>query len=312
MLRLNFKIFTATIHFHSARAVHSKISSSRIEEHQAEIMRKGLPRKKPIPGVKHIVVVASGKGGVGKSTTAVNLAVALKEVNPDKEVGLLDTDVFGPSVPLMMNLNETPLLTEDNLMVPLVNYNIKCHVGNPVCSMSMGFLIDEASPVVWRGLMVMSALSKLLYQVSWGAVDYLVVDTPPGTGDTQLSLVQNLPLSGAVLVTTPQAAALQVTRRGAALFRKLGVPVLGVVGNMSCVACPKCSHTSQLFGSGTQQLATQLVLAEVPLHPSISAGGDSGKPVVTSAPNSPQALAYKSLGKKISTALISLSNGADT
>ncbi|XP_063229384.1 iron-sulfur cluster transfer protein NUBPL isoform X6 [Bacillus rossius redtenbacheri] len=265
MLRLNFKIFTATIHFHSARAVHSKISSSRIEEHQAEIMRKGLPRKKPIPGVKHIVVVASGKGGVGKSTTA------------------------------------------DNLMVPLVNYNIKC--------MSMGFLIDEASPVVWRGLMVMSALSKLLYQVSWGAVDYLVVDTPPGTGDTQLSLVQNLPLSGAVLVTTPQAAALQVTRRGAALFRKLGVPVLGVVGNMSCVACPKCSHTSQLFGSGTQQLATQLgvpVLAEVPLHPSISAGGDSGKPVVTSAPNSPQALAYKSLGKKISTALISLSNGADT
>lgn len=151
-------------------------------------MARGLPKVKPIDGVKHIVLVASGKGGVGKSTTSVNLAVSLKVLQPEKNVGLLDADVFGPSIPLMMNLKETPLLTKDNLMKPLINYNIKC--------ISMGFLVAEDAPVIWRGLMVMQALEKLLRQVFWDSIDYLIVDTPPGTGDTHLSLIQNIPISG--------------------------------------------------------------------------------------------------------------------
>ncbi|XP_069698027.1 iron-sulfur cluster transfer protein NUBPL isoform X2 [Periplaneta americana] len=257
-------------------------------------MARGLPKQKPIIGVKHIILVASGKGGVGKSTTAVNLSAAMKSVKPNKVVGLLDADVYGPSVPLMMNLHESPLISKDNKMIPLVNYGVQC--------MSMGFLVDEKSPVMWRGLMVMSALEKLLRQVAWNAVDYLVVDTPPGTGDTHLSLIQNLPLAGVVLVTTPQAAALEVTRRGAIMFQKLKVPIAGIVQNMSTVVCPNCHHSLALYGSGTEILASELgidVLQDIPLDKAITETTDSGKPIVIAEPNSSQAVAYKNLAEKV-------------
>uniref|UniRef100_A0A2S2QQ82 Iron-sulfur protein NUBPL n=1 Tax=Sipha flava TaxID=143950 RepID=A0A2S2QQ82_9HEMI len=169
------------------QCIHAKCLSQ-LTENQVELMRKKLPQKKAIKGVKHIILVASGKGGVGKSTTAVNLATALKCVAPNKDIGLLDADVFGPSIPLMMNLHETPLINNDNLMVPLINYGVKC--------MSMGNLITNQSAAIWRGLMVMNAIDKLIRGVSWDHTDYMIVDTPPGTGDTHLSLAQNLPISG--------------------------------------------------------------------------------------------------------------------
>ncbi|KAK7794224.1 hypothetical protein R5R35_012545 [Gryllus longicercus] len=280
--------------FANRSLVRLKASRSEIESKQKELMSRGLPKRKSITGVNQIVVVASGKGGVGKSTTAVNLAVALKLLNPNKTVGLLDTDIFGPSIPLMMNVQESPLLTKENKMIPLVNYGVAC--------MSMGFLVDEKSPVVWRGLMVMSAIEKLLRQVDWGSLDYLIVDTPPGTGDTQLSLIQNIPITGVLLVTTPQKAALQVTQRGAVLFQKLEVPVIGIVENMSHVVCPNCQHSSSLYGHGTKDLASNLgisLLQEIPLDPAITKYTDSGKPVVIAEPDSVQALAYKTLGRRV-------------
>lgn len=179
-------------------------------------MSRGLPKQKPIEGVKQVIVVASGKGGVGKSTTAVNLALALAANDSSKAIGLLDVDVYGPSIPKMMNLKGNPELSQSNLMRPLLNYGIAC--------MSMGFLVEETAPVVWRGLMVMSAIEKLLRQVDWGQLDYLVVDMPPGTGDVQLSVSQNTPISGAVIVSTPQDIALMDAHKGAEMFRKLHVP----------------------------------------------------------------------------------------
>ncbi|XP_066993394.2 iron-sulfur cluster transfer protein NUBPL isoform X2 [Anabrus simplex] len=258
------------------------------------MMARGLPKRKPIVGVKQILLVASGKGGVGKSTTAVNLATALKVIEPEKEVGLLDTDIFGPSVPIMMNLHDTPLLTKDNLMIPLINYGVKC--------MSMGFLVDEKSPVIWRGLMVMSAIERLLRQVAWGPVDYLIVDTPPGTGDTHLSLIQNIPITGVLLVTTPQSAALHVTRRGAVMFQNLNVPVAGLVQNMSTVICPKCSNNFSIFGNGSQSLADELgieLLQDIPLDTKITEFTDAGTPIVIAQPESNQSEAYITLAKKI-------------
>ncbi|KAK5649582.1 hypothetical protein RI129_000611 [Pyrocoelia pectoralis] len=257
-------------------------------------MSKGLPKVKPITGVKNIFLIASGKGGVGKSTTAVNIATALKVIQPSKNVGLLDTDVFGPTVPLMMNLNESPILNKDNLMEPLINYGVKC--------MSMGFLVSESSAVIWRGLMVMQALEKLLRQVHWGSIDYLIIDTPPGTGDTHLSLVQNIPISGVILVTTPQTAALNVTRRGAVMFQKLKVPLVGIIENMSFVKCPVCSNDIHIFGSGTQRIAEEFkttILERIPLNQKITECMDKGVPVVISDPCSKNAEAYKAVSNII-------------
>ncbi|XP_043475281.1 iron-sulfur protein NUBPL [Leptopilina heterotoma] len=269
-------------------------TSQDLESRRREVMGRGLPRKKAIEGVKQILIVASGKGGVGKSTTSVNLAVALKMNDPGKSVGLLDADVFGPSVPLMMNLDDSPKLNEENLMEPLVNYDIKC--------MSMGFLVNKKSPVIWRGLMVMNALDKLIRQVAWGPLDYLVVDTPPGTGDTHLSLVQNVPIDGVLLVTTPQKAALDVTRRGALMYQKLNVPLVGIVENMSSVICPKCHHEASLFKDGSLSLAWELginILCKIPFNDDIAEGCDNGRPILISKPNSRQADAYKKLGKNV-------------
>ncbi|XP_076756175.1 iron-sulfur cluster transfer protein NUBPL isoform X2 [Xylocopa sonorina] len=262
-------------------------------------MSRGLPNRRPLKGVKQIVLVASGKGGVGKSTTAVNLSIALKTIEPQKSVGLLDADVFGPSIPLMMNIQQSPIVNDANLIEPVVNYGVKC--------MSMGFLVDDKSPVIWRGLMVMSAIDKLLRQVAWGPLDYLVVDTPPGTGDTHLSILQNLPVAGALLVTTPQRASVEVTRRGANMFKRLSIPIIGIVENMSTVICPKCNNEITLYNSETQTIAREFdvqILQSIPLSEDIVESCDTGKPIVLSAPNSIQTAAYKTLAERLISFLI--------
>ncbi|XP_058285724.1 iron-sulfur protein NUBPL isoform X4 [Hylobates moloch] len=245
-------------------------------------MSRGLPKQKPIEGVKQVIVVASGKGGVGKSTTAVNLALALAANDSSKAIGLLDVDVYGPSIPKMMNLKGNPELSQSNLMRPLLNYGIAC--------MSMGFLVEESEPVVWRGLMVMSAIEKLLRQVDWGQLDYLVVDMPPGTGDVQLSVSQNIPITGAVIVSTPQDVALMDAHKGAEMFHRVHVPVLGLVQNMSVFQCPKCKHKTHIFGAdGARKLAQTLgleVLGDIPLHLNIREASDTGQPIVFSQPES--------------------------
>ncbi|XP_040188225.1 iron-sulfur protein NUBPL isoform X2 [Rana temporaria] len=259
------------------------------------MMARGLPKQKPISGVKHVLVVASGKGGVGKSTTAVNLALGIAASEHVKSVGLLDADVYGPSIPRMMNLKGNPEVNSKNVMIPLVNYGIRC--------MSMGFLVEETAPIVWRGLMVMSAIERLLRQVDWGELDYLVIDMPPGTGDVQLSISQNIPISGAVIVSTPQDIALLDARRGAEMFKKVNVPVLGIVQNMSVFRCPKCNHETHIFGEdGARQLAASMgldILGDIPLHISIRETCDMGKPIVVSAPESGEAKAYLSIAKEI-------------
>ncbi|XP_069772824.1 iron-sulfur cluster transfer protein NUBPL isoform X2 [Narcine bancroftii] len=266
----------------AARFWSSGSSTESLQERQKRMMARGLPKQKVISGVKQIIVVASGKGGVGKSTTAVNLALGLAAY--ELRVGLLDADVYGPSIPRMMNLKGAPALTDRNLMIPLVNYGINC--------MSMGFLVEEAAPIVWRGLMVMSAIEKLLRQVDWGKLDYLVIDMPPGTGDVQLSISQNIPISGAIIVSTPQDIALLDALRAAKMFRKVSVPVLGIVQNMSVFQCPKCKHETHIFGAeGAKGLAAELeldVLGDIPLHVNIREMSDKGQPIIVSHPDSPE------------------------
>ncbi|XP_009209628.2 iron-sulfur protein NUBPL isoform X3 [Papio anubis] len=266
----------------------SGAESETLKQRRTQIMSRGLPKQKPIEGVKQVIVVASGKGGVGKSTTAVNLALALAANDSSKAIGLLDVDVYGPSIPKMMNLKGNPELSQSNLMRPLLNYGIAC--------MSMGFLVEENEPVVWRGLMVMSAIEKLLRQVDWGQLDYLVVDMPPGTGDVQLSVSQNIPITGAVIVSTPQDVALMDAHKGAEMFRKVHVPVLGLVQNMSVFQCPKCKHKTHIFGAdGARKLAQTLgleVLGDIPLHLNIREASDTGQPIVFSQPESDEAKAY--------------------
>uniref|UniRef100_A0A8C9XJV4 Iron-sulfur cluster transfer protein NUBPL n=1 Tax=Sander lucioperca TaxID=283035 RepID=A0A8C9XJV4_SANLU len=270
------------------------MDSKALQERQKQQMAKGLPRQKPITGVKQVIVVASGKGGVGKSTTAESFLLSLF-LSQLKSVGLLDADVYGPSIPKLMNLKGNPELNDDNLMIPLINYGVPC--------MSMGFLVDDVAPIVWRGLMVMSAIEKLLRQVDWGSLDYLVVDMPPGTGDVQLSISQNIPVAGAVIVSTPQDIALLDARRGAEMFKKVNVPVLGLVQNMSVFQCPNCNHQTHIFGSdGARQLADTLgvkLLGDVPLHLNIREMSDRGKPVVVSSPDSPEAEAYRKVASAV-------------
>lgn len=271
------------------------VDSKTLQDRQKQQMARGLPKHKPIHGVKQVVVVASGKGGVGKSTTAVNLALALMANDPSKSVGLLDADVYGPSIPRLMNLKGNPDVSDNNLMIPLTNYGVPC--------MSMGFLVDDTAPIVWRGLMVMSAIEKLLRQVDWGTLDYLVIDMPPGTGDVQLSISQNIAVAGAVIVSTPQDIALLDARRGAEMFKKVNVPVLGLVQNMSVFQCPNCNHQTHIFGSdGARQLADTLgvnFLGDVPLHLNIRETSDRGQPVVVSSPDSPEADAYRKVAASV-------------
>ncbi|CAO3620694.1 unnamed protein product [Cunninghamella blakesleeana] len=256
-------------------------------------MQRGLPQKSPIKGVKKVIVVSSGKGGVGKSTTAVNLALATSQKH---RVGILDADIFGPSIPLLMNLKGEPNLTEKgDQLIPLTNYGVQC--------MSMGFLIDKEAPVVWRGLMVMKALQQLIHQVAWDNLDYLFVDMPPGTGDVQLTLSQQVVIDGAIIVSTPQDIALTDAIKGTNMFKKVNVPILGMVQNMSLFICPNCHHESHIFGhDGAQQMAKKLdipFLGEVPLHADICHLSDAGQPIVISQPDSPFASHYRSIAQKV-------------
>ncbi|CDS11743.1 Putative ATP-binding protein [Lichtheimia ramosa] len=256
--------------------------------------QRGLPKKMPIAGVKNVIAVASGKGGVGKSTTAVNIALAAAGMK--KRVGILDADIFGPSIPSLMNLRGEPDITEKgDRLVPLTNYGVKC--------MSMGFLVDKEAPVVWRGLMVMKALQQLLHQVEWGHLDLLVIDMPPGTGDVQLTISQQVELDGAVIISTPQDIALIDVVKGTNMFKKVNVPILGLVQNMSLFVCPNCNHESHIFGhDGAAKMAQKMdipLLGEVPLHASICELSDSGKPVVVSQPDSPFAGHYRDIASNI-------------
>lgn len=264
---------------------------------QAELMARGLPKKAPLPGVSKIVVVASGKGGVGKSTTAVNLSVTMAAMG--KRVGLLDADVFGPSIPLMMNLSEEPLINEkNNLMIPPINYGVKC--------MSMGLLADSGA-IIWRGPLVMSALQRLLKGTDWGLLDILIVDTPPGTGDIHLSLAQNVPINGVVLVSTPQIAALEVTARGAEMYKKLGVPIIGIIENMQHVVCDNCKTKIEIFKNVTEEFSKKIntkILESIPLDAEITESCDCGMPLSIKKPNSEYAKSLIKLDNKISEFLI--------
>jgi ATP-binding protein involved in chromosome partitioning len=239
-----------------------------------------------IPRVKNAVAVASGKGGVGKSTTSVNLAVALSQTGAN--VGLLDADIYGPNVPLMMGIKEKPEVTgTQGSISPVMRYGIKL--------VSIGFFLDESKPVIWRGPMVHGAIQQFLKDFDWGDLDYLVVDLPPGTGDAPLSLSQLIPLSGVVIVTTPQDVALQDVAKGMAMFKQLEVPIIGVIENMSYFICPNCSDKHELFGrGGGERIASSFgvpFLGQIPLQMNVRLGGDEGQPVVMADPESPAAKA---------------------
>jgi ATP-binding protein involved in chromosome partitioning len=247
-----------------------------------------------IPQVKNVIAVASGKGGVGKSTTSVNLAVALAQSGA--RVGLLDADIYGPNLPLMMGLRERPQVEGDGDRIkPIMRYGIKL--------VSIGFFLDERKPVIWRGPMVHGAIQQFLRDFDWGELDYLVIDLPPGTGDAPLSLAQLIPLSGVVIVTTPQDVALQDVAKGMAMFRQLEVPVVGVIENMSYFICPDCNSRHELFGSGGgQRIANAFnvpLLGQVPLQPNVRTGGDEGQPVVMADPTSPAAQAFDAVAGEV-------------
>jgi ATP-binding protein involved in chromosome partitioning len=256
----------------------------------------GTAPTQQIPGVAHMVAVASGKGGVGKSTVAVNLAVAL--ALEGLAVGLLDSDIYGPSVPLMMGIEGQPQSTGSRIL-PLENHGVR--------TISTGYFVEEGAPVIWRGPMVMKALTQFLRDVEWGQLDYLVLDLPPGTGDAPLTLVQTVPLDGAVAVTTPQDVALIDAKKAVAMFRKTGVPVLGIVENMSQFVCPSCGHVEAIFGAGGGKAEAQRAgvpfLGEIPMETSIRECGDRGVPIVISAPESRGAQAFRRLAQSVQEAV---------
>jgi ATP-binding protein involved in chromosome partitioning len=246
-----------------------------------------------IPGVGAIIAVASGKGGVGKSTVAVNLALALSKLG--LKTGLLDADIYGPSVPRLLNIKEKPRTLDGQKLQPIEKFGLK--------TMSIGFLVKEDEPMIWRGPMVMSALTQMLNDVAWAPLDVLVVDMPPGTGDAQLTIAQRVPLKGAVIVSTPQDIALIDARKGIAMFQKTQIPILGIVENMSTFVCPECGHESHIFGhGGARETARTLhvpFLGEIPLVPRIRETSDAGTPIVAEAPESPEAQAFMLLAQTV-------------
>ncbi len=246
-----------------------------------------------LPDTKSIIAVASGKGGVGKSTTAVNLALALKAQG--LKVGLLDADIFGPSQPRMLGISGEPQSSDGKTLDPMEGHGVKC--------MSMGFLVDEESPVVWRGPMVQSALIQMMRDINWGTLDVMVVDMPPGTGDVQLTMAQQVPLTGAIIVSTPQDIALLDARKGLNMFRQVDVPVLGIIENMSYFACPHCGEHTNIFSHGGAKKEAETVgmefLGEIPLDIQIRETSDGGNPVVVSDPDGAHAVAFKAIAKRI-------------
>lgn len=264
---------------------------------EAHAIRAGVDRVK---GIKNIIAVASGKGGVGKSTTAVNLALALADEGA--AVGLLDADIYGPSVPLLLGLDGRPDSKDNKTMEPLVGHGIKCN--------SIGFLVDADTPAIWRGPMVTQALEQLLRQTNWGELDYLIIDMPPGTGDIALTLAQKVPVSGALIVSTPQDIALLDARKGVRMFEKVTVPVLGIIENMSVHVCSNCGHVEHLFGEGgAQRMADEFqvpFLGKLPLALSIRENADAGNPSVVAAPDSTEASLYRDIACKLAGRLASL------
>ncbi|HWJ19261.1 MAG TPA: iron-sulfur cluster carrier protein ApbC [Geobacterales bacterium] len=257
-----------------------------------EVPEKGASGQ-GIGGIKHIIAVASGKGGVGKSTTAVNLALAFRENG--LRVGVLDSDIYGPSVPRLLAIKSRPELIGDNLLAPIEKYGLKV--------MSIGFLVEEETPMIWRGPMVISALTQMLKDVAWGELDMLVVDMPPGTGDAQLTMAQQVPLSGAVIVSTPQDLALIDARKGLNMFKRVNVPVLGIIENMSYFLCPKCGHRSDIFSHGGARHEAERLgvpfLGALPLHMAIRETSDSGHPIVAADPSSMNAKVYKTIAEAL-------------
>jgi len=256
--------------------------------------QQARPEPKPlVPGVRSIVAVASGKGGVGKSTTAVNLAYGLRALG--LAVGLLDADIYGPSVPRMAGARGRPASPDGRRLRPVESYGVRL--------MSIGFLVDEDAPMIWRGPMVQSALQQMLGDVDWGELDVMVVDLPPGTGDAQLTMAQRVPLTGAVIVSTPQDIALLDARKAINMFRKVDVPIFGIVENMSYFCCPNCGHRTEIFAHGGARACAERYgvdfLAEIPLDPVIRERSDAGRPVVVADPESPQAKAYLGLARRV-------------
>jgi ATP-binding protein involved in chromosome partitioning len=259
---------------------------------QAPAGKNPFDHQARVPGLKRIVAIASGKGGVGKSTCAVNVACALRHLGA--KVGLLDCDIYGPSVPLMMGVHEKPTVNEQERLVPPVGHGVKV--------MSIGLLLTDDQPVIWRGPMITKTIQQFLQAVEWGELDFLLVDLPPGTGDAQLSLCQTVPLDGGVIITTPQEASLGVVRKGVAMFQKVNVPILGIVENMSYFTAPNGERV-EIFGhgGGKQEAArtNMSFLGEVPIFTEIREGGDSGTPIVVSAPNHPAGKAFMEVAKQL-------------
>jgi ATP-binding protein involved in chromosome partitioning len=267
--------------------------ASRPAAPQMGMPHQGQPQNILIPNVKSKIAVASGKGGVGKSTVATNLAIALAQ--DGAQVGLMDADAYGPSIPTMMGAKEQPQTSPEKKLIPIVRHGIKL--------MSIGFLVPDEQALIWRGPMLHSAVRQFLGDVIWGELDYLIIDLPPGTGDVALSLTQSIPLTGGVIVTTPQDVALADVRRGAAMFDKLGVPILGVVENMSYFACPHCGERTDIFrrdgGAKTSEKLGTRFLGEIPLDAEVCTAGDLGVPIVASHPDSPQSQAFRSVAHQL-------------
>jgi ATP-binding protein involved in chromosome partitioning len=264
----------------------------------AHAVQRGV---KLLPGVKNIIAVASGKGGVGKSTTAVNLALALAAEGA--QVGILDADIYGPSQPMMLGITGRPVSIEENTIEPMEGHGLQAS--------SIGFLIEEDAPMVWRGPMVTSALEQLLRQTRWRDLDYLIVDMPPGTGDIQLTLSQKVPVTGAVIVTTPQDIALLDARKGLKMFEKVGVPIIGIIENMSTYVCTKCGHEEHIFGSGGGEKMCKEYsvdfLGALPLNLSIREQADAGRPTVVADPDSAISAIYKNIARQVAIRVATLS-----
>jgi len=267
----------------------------------ADVKARGGFGRQAVPGIRNIVAVGAGKGGVGKSTTSVNLAVAL--ARKGARVGLMDADVYGPNIPQMLGVTEQPEVSEDKKMIPPEAHGVKV--------ISMGMLVPPDQPVIWRGPMLHSAVQQFMRDVAWGELDYLVVDLPPGTGDVALSMAQSVPMAGAVVVTTPQGVSVSDVRKAVAMFRQLNIPVLGVVENMSYFVCGHCNEKTEIFGhGGGRKMAEDMdipLLGEVPIDTRVRSGGDEGAPIVSAAPEAPAAQAFADVAGKVA-AQISIQN----